>query len=543
MDVSEEKSCSSDSSDVTLHYEEVRRNAIEAINKHIPGFVRVWEEGPAIGRVCDTKVGEIGKENMGEVYKSMIADFVKLWERGPTQRTKAWYDLVGKTIGGSEIAAILGADKYRDVYAVAKNKLETLWNYDQVELNNMSSAVACQWGTVFEDVIKEIVEYDLQTTVQGDSVCLQIHQGHRTSPDGYCVIAADSSGRLVSKIGRGSATQFCGEKPVQHGHTCKYDRCTDISFRKRLRSEADAKGLHEVSDKYIALLEFKCPWRRMPDGKICDNYVPQVLSGLAVSPCAHVGLFVDAVIRVSPYSSLGFDTTYNKRIHLEKSVSGWPIAWGLIGIYAPTLSAPQEMRIFNPRDMPGVTLSILEIVQNMYHEFACTSKSNCGEFIDFGSIGNESFETLFDCILRKMLKIVRAPPIFRSADADNINLFDYLHKHSPEMYGLVGVLPWKAFSVDYCFVQRDPQFLSRVLPKIDKLHESVQSVFDEGRDVASVLDGTDPLDFTDIPELSKGIHRYKSGSPKTTKYNKRHPTEVYKKYLPDQEDDYQDDFM
>ena len=516
---------------VDIRYEECRKTIIQEINKVIPGFILEWEKGPAKGIPDDKGVetGEgciVSKVDMKEKYESLLVAFCSLWERGPEQRTKIWYELVGKTIGGSELAAILGIDHYRDVTSVIRYKLATLCNYEQVEINNMSSPVACQWGIVFESVIMSVVEADLKTKIYGDSICIQILEGHRTSPDGYCVISVDKKGKLLTRIGHGSATVPCASSPIKMGHNNIYDRDFDLSARKpQLLDE-----MFDNADKYIALLEFKCPFRRKPTGIICDQYVPQVLSGLAVSPVAHVGLFVDSVIRICSYKHIGFNSFYNKRVHKERSLSGWPVAWGLIGVYAPTLSAPQELRIFNHRDMPGITLSILEIVQDMFDEFSAIENDSCEEIIDFGSFGQETFEQLFDCINRKMVKLVRSPPVFKMKDLEKLDMFEYLNENCPHDYGLVGVLPWKMFSVDYCFVNREEKFLDRIMPVVDKVHEYVRNSFDGTRDVSSLLNGNEQIRCEGIAELYEGMHKNKSGSPKLQKTDVKNPTALYKKY-------------
>jgi hypothetical protein len=63
------------------------------------------------------------------------------------------------------------------------------------------------------------------------------------------------------------------------------------------------------------LLEFKCPLSRRPDGGVPKQYLPQLWSGLAVSPVAHAGLFVDVVFRKCALADLGPGPEYDREYH------------------------------------------------------------------------------------------------------------------------------------------------------------------------------------------------------------------------------------
>ena len=70
---------------------------------------------------------------------------------------------------------------------------------------------------------------------------------------------------------------------------------------------------------YIILFEFKCPFSRIPDDKIPIHYEYQVKAGLDTIPIADMGIYAEAVFRISTPSKL-HDNSYNTTFHKEHEV-------------------------------------------------------------------------------------------------------------------------------------------------------------------------------------------------------------------------------
>jgi hypothetical protein len=453
--------------DYTLPTSEELTNAkisvMKYINDTVPGYVSEWCKGPDIASY---------PADMEPILNELVDKFVSAWKSGPVQRTPEWYYLVGKTIGGSEIAAILGIDKYKGPDKVIEGKTDILTNPIKVEVNNLQFSIACQWGIVFEDVITRVVERDLHTTVKGESICVQIMDGHRTSPDGYAVVTIDEDGRLVSTYGKGCAIFLDdgNSNPIRDGHGSRYNRMTDLGSRGYKTARNRRSSVFSASGrKIVALLEFKCPLMRRPNGVIPTNYVSQVLSGLAVSPCAHMGVFVDGMFRVCSVDQVNGSNVYNTTLHTDYKRIYWaPICWGVIGIYAPTLSAPLNVRYaryLDKTETTDVSAYIVEKLMYVDHE----------ELVDFGGVNDMThFENMFDCLNRKMVKLYRPKPVFKGDTFDMGLIRNELEENTPEHYGLIGVLGWKLFSIDYSFVRRDNDFLDKIKPVIDDIHSRIK---------------------------------------------------------------------
>jgi hypothetical protein len=402
-----------------------------------------------------------------EVLDALLVAFVDLY-RGMKQRDAGWYGAMGVTVGGSELPAIMGLSPYSSFYDVAASKLAILLGTDSWD----GGGEACWWGVLFEDVIGAFVEVDLGGTIRGDDICIRDYPGHRNSPDGYIVArfyrGADGRPRLWTS-----------------------DMPPDIPTTPR-----------------ILLLEFKCPMSRKPKGDVPRHYVPQVLSGLAVSPVAHAGLFVDAVFRKCGLLDLGdtpdYDHAYHRFDQGKKPVA-WshPVAWGLIAVYAPLLDAPLRVRYGwrgdawqegdPPSEAPDADAGLAAWhVHSAYFGLRLKDQRACPDVADLGDMEARLFNRALGLVNRGRFPARRGPPCFADGrgaplhtGAEVAAAIEAMRREAPEHHWLFGVLPWKLLEVDYVPVDRQPGFLEEVLPLIEAVH----------RAVAEAREAPDPLGF------------------------------------------------
>ena len=360
----------------------------------------------------------------------VIDGFVEQY-KGLKQRDANWYKLMAVTIGGSELASLMSIsdneefrrlkNPYNSFMDVVKNKLaisrgENPWT---------GGGEACWWGILFEDVIMSVVEIELGNKVKGDDICVQIIEGHRNSPDGYIVAQLVNSSSNSIKL---------------------YTTNMNITDDEYLTSA-------------IALLEFKCPLSRKPDGNIPKHYIPQLWSGLAVSNIASFGIFVDSVFRKCSIDVLGNNTFYDRSYHFRDYPKGisfeeknklpsiWelPIAWGIIAVYAPMLG--------------GILAPAL----------------------DLGKINFTNFNAILEQIDLKNYKVNRSIPWFADGRG-NINSINEIQKQMqeqcPDNYYIIGYLPWKLFYVSYIPIQRRINFLNDIKPLIDQVHAMVATTME-----------------------------------------------------------------
>jgi len=146
---------------------------------------------------------------------------------GPRQYSPEWY-AIRDCVGGSEIYDIMHKQSLADCAAFIRRK---------VGAQSSGGSVAMGWGSVFEEVLCEMIEIYLDVRVVHRSRCF-LAGGIRYSPDGFI--------------------NFDG---------------TDL------------------------LLEMKNPFSRIPDGTVDTKYEAQMQCGLKVIPCVDHALYVDGLFR------------------------------------------------------------------------------------------------------------------------------------------------------------------------------------------------------------------------------------------------------
>lgn len=409
-------------------------------------------------------------------YEGLLVAFVTLHAGRSRQRTGSWLLEKRFSVGGSEIAALMGWNPYNSFEQVVAAKAGVQkWD---------GGSVACWWGTMFESAIERFVEIDCGTRLAGTDISVPAPESsgllglHANSPDGYGVVSL-----------------FLNDE----------DEWQLLTTDAETRAAAEGRPQKRI----IALLEFKCPYRRRPRGDVPKHYQPQIWSGLALSPIAHMGIFVDAVFRKCALWNLGPTAGYDRAYHLERTNPDWttPIAWGLTGIYAPRLDAPRggndDSAAGDGGDLAAEDDDIAAFASEAstttaagmpvdaayeawllhYKEFGIPFESaeeaaRAGrpfrpDPVDFGECQKSTFETMMLHLDQGRFRAEHVGPC--TADGRGAPLrtdreigaaVDRLAANPPPHHFLLGVIPWKILEVDYVFQERRPGFLEEVGPLI-----------------------------------------------------------------------------
>jgi hypothetical protein len=351
---------------------------------------------------------------------SVLDNFVELY-KNMKQRDANWYKAMGTTIGGSEIASLLGISeneelrKYKSPYS---NFIEVVNNKIAILKGNRvwhDGGISCWWGTLFEEIITMIIEIELGNKIKGDTICIQLIEGHRNSPDGYIV------------------AHFCEDVENTKNEKKQYKLYT-----------TDMDPALIVFSRII-MLEFKCPISRKPTIEIPKYYIPQLWSGLAVSHIASMGLFIDSIFRKCSLEMLGHNPQYDTIYHNKDQTIeiGNPICWGIIGMY---------------------------------------SVNNPPSFIDMGNISYSNFNFIMGNINNNTIKTINSIPWFPNEKKNQLqrgNLvsidveIEKLRLLTPKNWHFLGIFPWKLFHSSYLTIQRRHGFLNEIIPLIKTVHETV----------------------------------------------------------------------
>ena len=96
------------------------------------------------------------------------------------QGTPKWFDLMKTTIGGSEMGALFGVNKYKKRSQLVKEKRNPGEPFIPL--------VPCLWGKLFEPVVRKYAEVVHNTKIYGHDICIANGQ-LRYSPDGLGVVS------------------------------------------------------------------------------------------------------------------------------------------------------------------------------------------------------------------------------------------------------------------------------------------------------------------------------------------------------------------
>jgi hypothetical protein len=242
---------------------------------------------------------ELAKEEMREKMNEIIDIFVLKYRNGPVQGSEEWKKKRCKTIGGSEIAKLINS---RSPFAGSNMKELGL---SKIGHKNFSGSIQTRWGNLFEDLNAKYFDYLYKTTTKGDQIFIaDVHKNQSYSPDGIAVIDFETDVTVF---------EFAQDGQINGAHI----------------------ELQLVPT--IALIEFKSPWSRIPDGSIPDDYLCQVLAGLDTVKICSLGVYCESVFRSCSVPDYGFNNMINRKIH-TKDGDIWdlhiPVAIGFILFYA-----------------------------------------------------------------------------------------------------------------------------------------------------------------------------------------------------------------
>jgi hypothetical protein len=325
---------------------------------------------------------------------AVIIAFVELIEsNGIAQHTPAWEAIRSFLVGGSSVAYFAGGSiGPLTEFMSSKLQLGRAKNYGKYD-----KCTYLQWGNIFEPLIEKYVEIDLRTVVRGTNIFVK---GHEQGGVLYTAYSPD--------------------------------------------------GLAAVDGK-VTLLEFKCPFARMPAGRVPAQYVPQVKMGLDTIPIAETGLFVDAVFRKCARADLNFEPTYDKSMKQEVAGDGAPLAIGIIYFAVDIVKRAAE---------------VAKLKTARKHAAAKALMMDTSAMLDLGACSSEIFEQFMVCYNAGIM-LPTYSPVFTTPQIDFGPVAAEFDGHcTSHGYDKGFVLCWKLFQVKYFIVDRQPGYMAPLLPNI-----------------------------------------------------------------------------
>lgn len=378
-------------------------------------------------------------------------------EAAPAQRTPEWYAIRKNTIGGSEIATVIGTNPYNSVEGLLAGK---------VGISSFNGNTACRWGTMFEHLTEKftqiILKMDRPITEAGSVP--GVFERQRYSPDGLGVV------QLMN----------CDNE----------------------------------LEYYVILFEFKAPLGTLPNGKIPKHYMAQVQTGMISIPLTEYTIFVNNCYRKCALQDLAFNGVYDKIYHggdYKKRKHGLgqetPYACGIICFYQTQEEFDKIVKYYGYESDDeeydiGKAFDDYEIDytqgtdHNRYsdHDMELLLDSK-GSLIDFGAASKFLVDRILDLYDDKRVKVVYYPIMINH---ERVNEMDFISTHElqsdkdnvadPIEYaercitrfdkkckqkGLCGIgyMPWKLMRSDVILENKDPEWYDTIKGPVTKTLE------------------------------------------------------------------------
>lgn len=215
--------------------------------------------------------------------------FIKKHEALPKQGSTEWLNNRKYRIGGSEISTVLKKNPYQKI----KDLIQS-----HTGLKVFKGFFATHWGVLFEPIIRDHINILLNCNIiETGSIPHNTNKYISYSPDGISLVDT----KKIKDI-------------LEENNKINY--------------------LEHEDEKSIILFEFKCPYKRIPSGKIPDYYIDQPRLGMEVIDICDMGIFIEAVYKITSFNNLIYNNKYNNIYHKDKQIiTTNPINYGIIILY------------------------------------------------------------------------------------------------------------------------------------------------------------------------------------------------------------------
>lgn len=393
--------------------------------------------------------------------KKALLDYIdRNIKHGPAQKSAAWYAIKNVTIGGSEVATVLGLNKYKTVGALVAEK--SLKNF-----NTFRGNTATRWGNLFEFVTKTWTEKVLgmpDNILEFGSVEGIINR-QRYSPDGIgLVLLKDTAGNLTW---------------------------------------------------FKVLFEFKAPYIKIPNGFVPEHYYPQIQTGLLTFPILDIAIFVNNCYRKCKLTDLGFNPAYDTNTHKDNkdieiaNPSRSIYACGIVFFYQKLEDYLRNTGGYESDDDEEMLTSLEDVLKynNKFKKFSqekldiIADPNPDKKAIDFGAVNEKTLNVLFELLEEGQVfaeyssiaineKIVAEMPLIKyheckfasesSSDKPKNKLIreynNFLDICDQKGYKIVGYLPWKLLKSDMLIHGLEDGWQQKIEPKIKEVLGQIDTI-------------------------------------------------------------------
>lgn len=340
------------------------------------------------------------------------------------------------TVGGSEMATVIGKNPYRTVDDMIVEKVQFFTTGVAADRDDAQMLLRTEWGHICEPYSRQFIcdLYDCDFYEIAASIVHVSEPRVRYSPDGVGVIRIQDA-----------------------GNPSVPDRCM------------------------IALLELKNPYDRIAKTEIPKYYDPQVCTGMDVIAMTEIGVYAECNFRCQSLREFG-KPVYNARIHFKSSINGkkgaarfenLQVHCSALAFFAVPLAGDKAIAATNDLAILSAACDDMSFTcGDVCESLQSTADGDC-ELIDFGA-SNEALLTLLTSQINKghlrRFSTDRAEIIEDDDDRERIvaesftEFFTWCRAENMRPYA---VLPLSLFSYAICLRRKSPDYVACVKTYLD----------------------------------------------------------------------------
>lgn len=362
---------------------------------------------------------------------------------GIEQGTAQWLEKKVGTVGGATLAVVQGKNQYKSMRSFVKEKINQ---------REFTASLACDWGTLFEEVICRTTEHLFATEVLGSSMFIETDNDRiKYSPDGIAIMQRNR--------------EFTPEEQ-----------------KKGKKAVPCAPAITPVPE--CALLEFKCPYSRLPNGRIPAEYYPQVMMGMDVVEPSTAGMYAEAVFRRSEFVDFDFTVRFTPIVaptgFKAGATSSQKMPPGASVIAIGAVGFAKKIDVSGDTDMVAEEISRL----SAHSDLGAAHSSLISELLR-GFSGKT--------VHARFSQQLFAPGFHRGvfggesahpedhpevpSPAEMLTAFTAEHVEFCATNGLLncGILPWKLVTYEYHWVKKEVGYVNRWLPQINAVLDTIEA--------------------------------------------------------------------
>lgn len=380
----------------------------------------------------------------------ILQEFLEKYKNLPKQGSEEWLSQRKFTVGGSQIATIMGINKYENIKGFIKTKME---------MYTFKKGAPLWFGTLMEYGIQQYVEIEFKTQLfETGSLPCESNKYISYSPDGLCIISNDKLKKIVNK--------------------------------KQLEDVYETSNIKEDENKeMIILMEFKSPFmRKIVQGEIPDYYKPQPLLGMEVIDIAEMSIFIECVFRFCSFKDL-YNNKYSYYHFDKQRYTVDPIMYSAITLFYKE----------SDKDHEGIQFILDNIEEFKNSQYGGRYKDGDLSSISDRNIINKILELSKDCLhveyhsmYSNRVEDYESEDHYKFHTFNNpikfVNEIKKIRNDKSSEYIYLGTMCYKLLEVNQIPIFKEKILTDELNNKIEQVFEIVKKVSEESKEIKELVE-------------------------------------------------------